>query len=100
MTDYDQELWYELYRSALMEFEHSLMAGRIKDARAEILHRVEKLKSIPGLHAEEKQAIEDAINGLRTLEREEAVDVANEALQKLRSLDPKLRRLKRDPNEE
>jgi hypothetical protein len=100
MTDYDHELWYELYRSALMELEHSLMAGRIKDARAEVLNRVEKLKSIPGLHAEEKQAIEDAVSGLRSLEHIEAEHVANEALQKLRSLEPKLRRLKLDPNEE
>jgi hypothetical protein len=34
MTDYDHELWYELYRSALMELEHSLMAGRINCAPA------------------------------------------------------------------
>jgi hypothetical protein len=79
------------------------VAGRIKDARVEILNRVQKLRKIPGLHAEEKQAIEDAMAGLRSLERYEADHVekeAEEALRKLRSLEPRLRRLKPDQNKE
>jgi len=58
---------------------------------------------IPGLHAEEKQAIEDATVGLRSLERYEADRVekeAAEALRKLRSLEPRLQRLKLDTNQE
>jgi hypothetical protein len=39
--------------------------------RAEILARIESLKSIPGLHAQEDQAIDDALNALRFLEDEE-----------------------------
>jgi hypothetical protein len=66
------------------------MAGRIRDTRIEIAARIEKLHDIPGLHAQEKQAIEDALNSLRTLEREEeryAADdrrIAESAIEKLR----------------
>jgi hypothetical protein len=103
MTDIDNEKWYKSYKSAMMEFEHSLVAGRIKDARAEILNRLQELRKTPALHSEEKQAIEDAMIGLRSLERYEADHVekeAEEALRKLRSLEPTLRRLNWDPNEE
>jgi hypothetical protein len=103
MTEIENEKWYALYKSAMMEFEHSLVAGRIKDARDEILNRVQELRKIPGLHAEEQQAIEDAMSGLRTLEWYEADRVekeAEEALRKLRSLEPRLQRLKPNPNEE
>src|SRR5882672_3673137 len=103
MTEIENEKWYALYKSAMMEFEHSLVTGRIKDARVEISNRVQELRNIPGLHAEEKQAIEDAMVGLRSLERYEADRLekeAGEALRKLRSLEPRLQRLRLDPNEE
>ena len=96
-ADYDNEKWVELYRNAMLELQHSLMAGRILDARTEITERVEKLCGMPGLHAEERHAIEDALSGLRSLEREEiryAKDqqrkLAQEALEKLRSIGPKI----------
>ena len=47
------------------------MTGRIGDARTAITARVEKLKGMPGLDAEERQGIEDALNTLKVLEREE-----------------------------
>ncbi len=47
------------------------MHGHIADARAEIIARVEVLKKIRALHAREGRAIEDALNALRFLEREE-----------------------------
>ena len=60
------------------------------------------LRSIPGLHGEERQAIEDAIHKLRVLEREDANDTAGEqrkaaeaVLERLRSIAPKIKR----PNE-
>ena len=37
--DYDQEKWYALYEADVVELKHSLMAGRIADARAEIVKR-------------------------------------------------------------
>lgn len=103
MTEIENEKWYALYKSAMMEFEHSLVAGRIKDARVEISNRVQELRKIPGLHAEEKEAIDDAMIGLQSLERYEADRVeteAQEALRKLRSLEPRLQRLKLERNEE
>ena len=96
MSDYDKEKWVELYRTALLELEHAKMTGRIGDARTEIAVRIEKLHNIPGLHAKERQAIEDALNSLRSLEREEeryAADerrIAETALEKLRSIAPRL----------
>lgn len=95
MSGYDQENWVALYRSALIELEHARMAGRIKDARTEILARVEKLRSMPGLHADEYQAIDDALRSLRLLELEEerydkemAQRALDESLEKLRSIAP------------
>ena len=99
MSDYDKEKWVELYRTALLELEHAKMAGRIRDTRTEIAARIEKLHDIPGLHAQEGQAIEDALNSLRTLEREEAryeadgQRIAEAAIEKLRALAPRLENL-------
>jgi hypothetical protein len=99
MSDYDKEKWVELYRTAMLELEHAKMAGRIRDTRIEIAARIKKLHDIPGLHAKEKQAIEDALSGLRVLEREEAryeTDerrIAEAALEKLFTLAPRLENL-------
>ena len=103
MNDYQEQKWVELYRAALLELENSLMAGRITDARAEIVRRLEQLQQTPGLHARERQAIQDATNGLQNLEREEAQHasdeeqrIAQEVLAKLRSLRPRIENLKPD----
>jgi hypothetical protein len=63
--------WIGLYHVAILELEHAKMTGRIGDARTSITARIEKLKDMPGLHAEERQAMEDALNGLKVLERED-----------------------------
>ena len=100
MVDYEREKWIELYKKALVELEHAVMTGRIGDARTEISARIEKLRELPGLHAQEHQAIDDALANLRVLEREEerfAADekrrVLEDALRKVRSLAPKIREL-------
>jgi|ERR1700730_9979854 hypothetical protein len=97
MRDYDKENWVELYPRALVELEQAMMAGRIGHARTEIASRVEKLKQLPGHHAEESHAIDDALRTLRVLETEEQSVAAVEnrrrledALQKLKSLAPKI----------
>jgi hypothetical protein len=107
MADFDNEKSVGFYRSAMLEFQQSLMAGRISDARAEIMARIEKLRDIPGLHAVERQAIEDALSGLRSLENEEiryAKDqqrnMAEAALEKLRSIEPKIVRLECEQSED
>ena len=66
-----EKKWVRMYEEALMEVRHAKMRGRIGNARAEILARIESLKSIPGLHAQEDRAIDDALNALRFLEHEE-----------------------------
>jgi hypothetical protein len=48
------------------------MSSRIESARSEIAARVEKLRTLPGLHTDERQAIADALSGLRALELEES----------------------------
>ena len=98
LPDYEREKWVELYKKALFELEHAVMTGRISDARTEISARVGKLRELPGLHAQEHQAIDDALANLRVLETEEerfAADekrgVLEDALRKVRSLAPKIR---------
>jgi hypothetical protein len=82
-----------------MELEHAKMRGRIGDARREIVARVEKLKSLPVLHAREGQALEDALNALKFLETEEDRYDENQrretlavAVRKLQSLGPMIRK--------
>ena len=95
MTDYEHESWLALYRAALVELEHAKMSGRIEAARTAISARLEKLRSIPGLHTEERQAIDDARRMLQVLEeeehrynREQQRRILEEAEQKLRSIAP------------
>lgn len=99
MRDRDKELWVDLYRMAMMELENAKIAGRTGDARSEITARLEKLHDIPGLHIVEKQAIDDALSGLCSLERTEEQDadterrVAERALQSLRVIAPRFENL-------
>jgi hypothetical protein len=107
MRDYDNEKWVQLYASAMLELQQSLMSGRIHDARTEILKRIEKLREIPGLHTAERQSIEDALSGLRSLEKEMASYEAEqdrqatyEALKRLKSIEPTIRKLLTDRSDE
>ena len=99
MPDPDKELWVDLYRMAKMELENTRIAGRIGDARIEIAARLEKLREIPGLHSVEKQAIDDALSGLHSLECTEEPDadkecrIAERALQSLRVIAPRFENL-------
>ena len=54
MDDYKKESWMSLFQSALTEIEHAKMSGRIEGARTAIVARIEKLRDIPGLHADER----------------------------------------------
>ena len=71
MDDFQQESWVSLYQAVLMELEHEKMLGRIADAGTAIVARSETLRDLPGLHAQERRAIEDAVRTLGFLEREE-----------------------------
>ena len=100
-TDYDHEKWVELYKEAILGLEHAKMTGRIGNARSELAARIKKLRGIPGLHAAELHAIDHAHGTLRFLEQEEERYAADEkrraieeALHKLRSIAPKIEKLK------
>ena len=100
-TDYDKEKWVELYKMAILELEHAKITGRIGDVRSEIAARIEKLHDVPGLHAAELHAIDDAYRVLQFLECEEERygeeqrrRAIEEALHKLRSIAPKIEKLK------
>jgi hypothetical protein len=58
---------------------------------------------MPGLHERERQAIQDALSGLRGLEREEVrradekiKETAKIALERLRSIEPGIKRAQAD----
>ena len=99
MAEYSGAKCVELYEKALMELGHANVRGRIGDARAQIIARVEKLKSIPSLHAREDRAIENALTALRFLEREEERYDENQRRQAFRdrnaetSVGPKITKL-------
>lgn len=99
MREHEDEDWFRLYREAVLELEHIKMTGRIRDARLGIDVRIEALRHLPGLHDEENVAILDALNVLRTLERdeqrlaeEEKKRLAVEALQKIEPLGQKIQK--------
>ena len=103
MGDYEREEWTDLYKTAIVELEHAKMAGQISSTRNAITARLEKLKTLPGLHSSEQHAIADALNNLRVLEREEARYQAEEkqraidqALHKLREIEPAIKRVTED----
>jgi hypothetical protein len=98
--DYQNEDWVSVYQSALTELEDAKMSGRIEAAQTAILARIEKLHALPDLHPKERQAIEDAMRGLRFLEREEVRHneqhkrlAIERSLEKLRSIGPTIQRL-------
>jgi uncharacterized protein YPO0396 len=71
MNDYSREKWFDLYTTAMLELKRAAMAGRIGDARDEMAVRLATLQQHPKLHGTEYAAIQDALNNLRSLEREE-----------------------------
>jgi hypothetical protein len=47
MSDYENEEWVTLYRTALLELEHAKMSGRIEATRTAIVARVENFRTCP-----------------------------------------------------
>lgn len=101
MDDYKKQDWFSLYQSALIELEQAKMVGRIDEAQKAIIARVQLLRSLPGLHAEERIALDDAMHALSSLQREEirfneeeARRAIEESLEKLRSVGHTIQRLR------
>lgn len=92
---YENEEWYVLYRDAMLELQSARITGRIADTRAAVIARLEKLKDMPRFQNQEREAIDDALRGLKVLEREQATSHAEDqqriierALANLRPLAP------------
>jgi hypothetical protein len=66
--------WRKLYEAAMLELDRSKLQARIDDACAALRKRAEELMPACGDDSrvlEERQAIADALHGLRTLEKVE-----------------------------
>ena len=62
--------WQRFYEEAILETDRSRLPVLIRAAQAAIDARMRQLKSDHGASAEERQAITDALAGLRVLGRE------------------------------
>jgi hypothetical protein len=54
--DFSKEKRFDLYKTALVELQHAVMAGRIAGAREEIANRVEALQCLPAQAARRRAA--------------------------------------------
>jgi hypothetical protein len=105
MEDYKKEDWVSLYKCALIELEQARIAGRINAAQKAIIARIDTLRALPGLHTEERHAIDDGMRALGVLQRDEASfdteaerRAVDESLQRLRAIGPTIERLKDTPD--
>jgi hypothetical protein len=99
--DHDHEKWVKLYEMAILGLERAKLTGRIEDTRLDMAARIVKLRDVPGLHAEEISAVDKAHRILRLLESEEERLAAEqkrraleEALRQVRSIAPKIEKLR------
>jgi hypothetical protein len=60
--------WRELYRAAMIELDPRKVPQRINDARNAIMDRMEDTRTKPSYP--EYQQLDDAFNGLRSLQQE------------------------------
>ncbi len=65
-------VWYESYKAAVLETDWTMMSSRIQTAEAAIHERQHVLSMDHGGTPEERQAITDALNGMRCLRTEVA----------------------------
>jgi hypothetical protein len=64
--------WHESYKAALLETDWTKMHERLKSAESEIHKRQYVLSMDHGGTPEERQAIADALNGMKSLRKEVA----------------------------
>ena len=69
MSDLESPGWRKSYKEALSEFDPGKLPARVADAETAILFRMQALETSFDGHVE-RQAIGEALNGLRTLQRE------------------------------
>jgi hypothetical protein len=59
--------WYEAYKSAILETDRTKIPERLRSAELEIHERQHILSLDHGGTPEERQAIDDALNGMKVL---------------------------------
>lgn len=69
MSDMEYPEWQKAYRDALLEVHLGKLPARIFEAETAIVMRLEALQANSDGHRERK-AIQDAVSGLRVLQRE------------------------------
>lgn len=69
MSDSQFPEWRKTYNEALSEFDAGKLADRVARAETAILSRMQALETSSDGHVE-RQAMGEALNGLRTLQRE------------------------------
>ena len=69
MRDLENPGWRKSYKEALSEFDTGRLVERVADAETAILSRMQALQTSSDGHVE-RQAIGEALNGLRTLQTE------------------------------
>jgi len=69
MRDLKNPGWRKSYKEALSEFNPGKLVERVADAEMAILFRMQALQTSSDGHVE-RQAIGEALNGLRTLQAE------------------------------
>jgi hypothetical protein len=74
MTD----VWYDAYKAAVLETDWTKMQERLRSAEGAIKQRQHVLSMDHGGTPEERQAIADALNGMRSLKAETALDWRNQ----------------------
>ena len=69
MSDLENPAWRKSYKEALSEFDPGKLVERVADAETAILSRMQALQTSSDGHVE-RQAIGEALNGLRILQTE------------------------------
>jgi hypothetical protein len=74
-------VWYESYKAVVLETDWTKMHDRIQSAECKIHDRQHVLSEDHGGTPQERQAIANALNGMRTLQTEVAAWQSREAPQ-------------------
>jgi hypothetical protein len=75
-------VWYESYKAVVLETDWTKMDDRIQSAECKIRDRQRELSEDHGGTEQERQAIANALNGMRTLRTEVADWQSRESPQK------------------
>ncbi|HEX8818117.1 MAG TPA: hypothetical protein VF753_21690 [Terriglobales bacterium] len=68
MSASEDNSWFEVYRAAMLEFDPQKLPERILAAKEAVRLRLKEIQADVDHHAE-RQRMEDALRGLRALER-------------------------------